>query len=41
MNTVSLSKCLDVHVVKGEPLLSNKTFQEDIILEQSSLHNRR
>ena len=40
MNTVSLSKCLDVHVVKRKPLLFNKTFQEDIILQQSSLHNR-
>ena len=41
MSTVSLSKCLHVHVVKREPLLRNKTFQEDIILLQSSLHNRR
>ena len=40
MNTVSLSKCLDVHVVKREPLLCNKTFQENIILQQSSRHNR-
>ena len=41
MNTVSLSKCFPVHADKREPLLRNKTFQADIILLQSSLHNGR